>query len=208
VRRLVAAALPLALALALASCATPKPRSAVVGTHEGAVVVWDEGASHFQLEVPGQRLTPTRGLPGASLVVDGVPVQILTVRIDRLAQVAACDGEALRCHRDWELDQRRSLLGAELAVRELAAPAPGFVAWGLAMPAEIQGNDIDAAEQFWATRVVGDVIVVVSVTQLEGQPEGSAEALLGSIAASFQQFSEPRVEAIERETKRREALSR
>jgi hypothetical protein len=167
------------------------PRFTVIKSRAGAVVVWNEASSHFTLELPGTHLVPEPRLPQASLVIDGLPVQVFTVRVDHLSEVTSCGSDVLLCYRDWEASHRRSLLDAQLAVRDLMPAAPDFISWEIDMPAEVQGRAISATKQVYATRIVGEVVLVLSATQSKREPVGSAEKYLSTVASSFRAYSEP-----------------
>jgi hypothetical protein len=180
----------------LAACssvpgAASDSRFTVIKSRAGAVVVWNEASSHFTLELPGTNLVPEPKLPQASLIIDGLPVQVLTVRIDRLSEGESCSSDVLRCYRDWEVAHRRSLLGPQLAVRDLVPAAPEFESWEIDMPAEVEGRPIGAIKQVYATRVVEEVLLVLSATQSKGQSVGYAANYLSTVASSFRAYSEP-----------------
>jgi hypothetical protein len=165
-------------------------RFTVIKSRAGAVVVWNEASSHFTLELPGTHLVPEPKLPQASLIIDGLPVQVLTVSIEHLTQQASCGSDILRCYRDWEASYRRSLLGTELAVRDLVPAAPDFASWEIDMPAEVQGRAIGAIKQVYATRVVGEVVLVLSATQSKGEVADAAARYLSKVASSFRAYNE------------------
>jgi hypothetical protein len=134
------------------------------------------------------------------LLIDGLPVQILTIRIDHLSKVASCGDDVLLCYRDWESAHRRSILDPHLAVRDLQPAAPGFTSWEIDMPAEVRGRPIAATKQVYATRIVGELVLSLSATQLKDQPVDSAEKYISTIASSFRSDSEPiDVEAVREE---------
>jgi hypothetical protein len=197
--RIGAPAFALALVVILTSIGllSPFPANAsdpdfvVIKSRNGAVVVWNEATAYFTLELPGSRFVPAK-LPGASFIIDGRVVQVFTVRVDHFSESPSCEGNALRCYKEWELAYRRSRLGASIAARDLASPAPGFEAWEVEVPAETAGSSATSVtKQVYATRAVEKLVLVLSYSVTKAEPVGSAETYLGHVATSLHVYGEP-----------------
>jgi hypothetical protein len=166
----------------------------VLKSQNGALIVWNDSTVYFTLELPGTSFAHVK-TDGLAFLVNGHLVQVIPVDITKFSESSDSPEHVLEKHREWEIKHWEKSIKqkviSELIEIDKDSGSEAYM-WQITWPQEAaQRLDTQAVRNLWATRVVGDRVVSISMPVMKKDDESEVMSLFFMVSRSFKGFSEP-----------------
>lgn len=171
----------------------------VFKTEKGALIVCNASKAYFTVELPGKSFKHVP-MEGIAFIVDGHLIQVLLANPAEFSKPDDPPQTILQKYRDWEVKYREKLLKHELIPKVIEDDMDAntdAALWEVSMPEEVLSrlhqdpNGNNNIKNLWATRVVGDLVVVISMPVFKKDNEMEVLSLFHKISNSFKKYDKP-----------------